>query len=307
MIPPTTRIGAEIIMVRPMKHDRLDLLDVVRVAGDQRRRAERVDLDLARSVSTLRKIALADVAPEAHRDPARRSRRAMIDGDADDERDDEHQRAGPEDVVGVALGDAVVDDVAVEVGQVQVADRAWIEQEPEDDREVAARRAGGTSAAGRSSLPLLRRRHAGVLRRELRMDGLAGGPNGPEAAEERLEVVVVEPRRAARRGARDAVPSCHGRPRAGLRRDHQDDPAVLVVVLALDEAALLHPADDPGRARDGDVERVGELATSAAGRASRGRSGRGGGSGSASPSARTGRPASGPSGSTRSSRRRARR
>ena len=40
----------------------------------------------------------------------------------------------------------------------------------------------------------------------------------------------------------------------------EDDPAVVVVVAALDEAALLHPVDDPGRARDRHVERVGELA-----------------------------------------------
>ena len=36
---------------------------------------------------------------------------------------DEHHAADLEDVVGVALGDAVVDDVAVERRQVQVADR----------------------------------------------------------------------------------------------------------------------------------------------------------------------------------------
>ena len=39
-----------------------------------------------------------------------------------------------------------------------------------------------------------------------------------------------------------------------------DDPAVLVVALPLDEAALLHPVDDPGRARLAHVHGVGEAA-----------------------------------------------
>ena len=38
--PPTTRIGAEIIMGQRQQHDLLDLLDVVGVAGDQARGAE---------------------------------------------------------------------------------------------------------------------------------------------------------------------------------------------------------------------------------------------------------------------------
>ena len=39
-----------------------------------------------------------------------------------------------------------------------------------------------------------------------------------------------------------------------------DDPPVRLAVAPLDEAALLHPVDDPGRAGDRDVERLGELA-----------------------------------------------
>jgi len=53
--------------------------------------------------------------------------RAEVDGDdrADDLRqgDQEHQPAGAEDVAGVTGGDALVDDVGVERGQVQRGDR----------------------------------------------------------------------------------------------------------------------------------------------------------------------------------------
>ena len=46
---------------------------------------------------------------------------------------------------------------------------------------------------------------------------------------------------------------------AGIGRVDEDDPPIGGVVAALDEAALLHPVDDPGRARDRHVEGVGEL------------------------------------------------
>ena len=46
--------------------ERLDLLDVVRVAGDERRRAEVVDLDLGEALD-LAEDRAAHVAPEAHR------------------------------------------------------------------------------------------------------------------------------------------------------------------------------------------------------------------------------------------------
>ena len=67
------------------EHDRLDLLDVVGVAGDERRRPEPVDLDLREASRPCAKIAAPDVAPEAHRDP-----RAEVDrddrGDAEERR-----------------------------------------------------------------------------------------------------------------------------------------------------------------------------------------------------------------------------
>ena len=48
----------------------------------------------------------------------------------------------------------------------------------------------------------------------------------------------------------------HGQP--GLGRNDQDDPAVLVIVLTLDEAALLHPADVSVASATGIVSRMEE-------------------------------------------------
>ena len=67
--------------------------------------------------------------------PGRRSRRAMTEQTLSSERDQQHQPAGAHDVVGVALGDAVVDDVGVEVGQVQVGDGLHEKQE-HDHRDL---------------------------------------------------------------------------------------------------------------------------------------------------------------------------
>ena len=67
MIPPTMRIGAEIDHRQRDEDQRLDLLDVVRVAGDERRRAEAVDLDLGEALDRGEDRA-AHVAAEAHRD-----------------------------------------------------------------------------------------------------------------------------------------------------------------------------------------------------------------------------------------------
>ena len=65
--PPTTRIGAEIIMGQREQEDLLDLLDVVGVAGDEAGRAERVDLDLGERLD-LAEDAAPDVPAEGHRD-----------------------------------------------------------------------------------------------------------------------------------------------------------------------------------------------------------------------------------------------
>ena len=47
---------------------------------------------------------------------------------------------------------------------------------------------------------------------------------------------------------------------AGVGRVDQHDPTVVALASPLDEPALVHPVDDPGRARDRHVERLGELA-----------------------------------------------
>ena len=121
MTPPIARIGRDDHHVQAHQDDHLDLLDVVRVAGDERRRAEAVELGL-REALDLAEDRAADVATERHA-----GLRAPVDGDDrahhDDERDAEHHGAGREDVGGVALGHAVVDDVGVELGQVERRER----------------------------------------------------------------------------------------------------------------------------------------------------------------------------------------
>jgi len=110
--------------------DRLNLLNVVRVPGDERRGPELVDLDLAEALDPSEDRA-ADVAAEAHRDLGAEEH-ADDRGDADDEGDEEHEHAGRADVARVALRDAVVDDVALEGREVEVADRLDEEQRQDD-------------------------------------------------------------------------------------------------------------------------------------------------------------------------------
>jgi hypothetical protein len=76
----------------------------------------------------------ADVSSCAHR-----GHRREVGGDDRGhdlaERDDEHQRAGVPDVVGVALGDAVVDDVGVETGQEEAGEgRSELEDQDADEK-----------------------------------------------------------------------------------------------------------------------------------------------------------------------------
>ena len=129
---------------------------------------------------------------------------------------------------------------------------------------VPSRTAADRSAAGRSSRrlrPWLRPLAAGGPRPRARA---TGPPRGrPERRGGRAGTPGARRRRAGRaagRGARGAAPSCRGRPRgrprSGSTRTTRRSSSSW---LALDEAALLHPADDPGRARDRHVERVGEL------------------------------------------------
>src|SRR4029077_6949497 len=56
--------------------------------------------------------------------------------ETEDQRDPEHDRAGPPDVIGVALGDAVADDVRVEIREVQGGHRLE-QQDRRDDRDLA--------------------------------------------------------------------------------------------------------------------------------------------------------------------------
>jgi hypothetical protein len=87
MIRPPHHDRGQIIMFRLIRR-RLDLLDVVRVAGDERRCPEPVEFSL-REALDLAEDRAPDVAPEGH---ARL--RAPVDGDDrgdhDDERDAEH-------------------------------------------------------------------------------------------------------------------------------------------------------------------------------------------------------------------------
>ena len=101
MTPPTIRIGAEIMTVRAMKTSVWTcwtsfVLRVMSEAGPKL-----VDLDLRERLD-LAEDRAAQVAPEAHG-----CARAEVDGgdgrDAQDQRHAEHDRAGPEDEVVVAL------------------------------------------------------------------------------------------------------------------------------------------------------------------------------------------------------------
>ena len=115
MIPPMMRIGAETMIVRPMNTTVWTCWTslVLRVISDA---GPNLLISTCENVSTLGKIARAHVAPEAHRDPG-----PPVDrddrGDPEQRGHHQHQPADADDVLGVALGDAVVDDLAVEVGR----------------------------------------------------------------------------------------------------------------------------------------------------------------------------------------------
>ena len=161
------------------------------------------------------------------------------------DRDDEHQAADPDDVVACRLfDDALVDDVGVEVGQVQVAD-GLDEQQAEDDGDPAAvrrevgRRSAITSSASppapdadryMSGDPLAARstirRHLGAARARPKPDeaGLSCSSSVARGASPQ------QPAGAASISLEDGL--------AGVGRVDEDDPPVRRVVPALDEAAL---------------------------------------------------------------------
>ena len=191
------------------EHDHLHLLDVVRVARDQRRRPKVVDLGLRERLD-LAEDGAANVTPETHRDSRAAVHADAIAAIAGDGGHDEHQRADPQDVVVVAARDAVVDDVGVEVGQVQVADRLHQQQEKHDDDQSGVgaqigaqqpdhdlrrprfpsrlRRAPGAWPAVRSGTPRAPRPRAGPAASSSCRAGAAGGvrrPRRPASLDER--------------------------------------------------------------------------------------------------------------------------
>ena len=114
-------------------HEELDLLNVVGVAGDERSRPEPVHLSRGEALHAFEDRS-ADVAADAHRRLGGEVHRDDRE-EAEQQRDPEHDRTGAPDVVGIALGDTVVDDVRVEVGQVEVSHRLE-QQERGDDRDL---------------------------------------------------------------------------------------------------------------------------------------------------------------------------
>src|SRR5262249_39166120 len=99
----------------------LDLLHVVGVAGYERRGAESVDLTRREGLDAAEDQG-AQVTTHAHGREG-----GVVDADHSDDPEyhghTQHHRAGLPDVGHVALGDAVVDDVGVQVRQVEAGDR----------------------------------------------------------------------------------------------------------------------------------------------------------------------------------------
>ena len=121
-MPPMHMIGAATSSVQVISTSICTWVHVVGVAGDQGRGTELGDLPVGERPDLMEQRG-PDVPAEAHGGAG-----AEIDGDdrADDlqHRDGQHDAAGRDDVTGVALGHALVDDVGVQRGQVQRGDRA---------------------------------------------------------------------------------------------------------------------------------------------------------------------------------------
>ncbi|MPM31102.1 hypothetical protein SDC9_77655 [bioreactor metagenome] len=115
------------------QHQHLHLLDVVGVAGDQRRRAEPVHLARGERQHP-GEDRRAYVTAEAHRHQAAEQHRADLAADLD-QADAEHDGTVAPDVGGVALRHAVVDDRGVERGQEEGGDRRG-ELEHDDAEQV---------------------------------------------------------------------------------------------------------------------------------------------------------------------------
>jgi hypothetical protein len=95
-----------------------------------------------------------------------------------------------------------------------------------------------------------------VLRQRLRPNPAHRAQSGEEAFELDVGHPVEQPREVLSAFHRE-VPEYRV---AGIRRMDEDDPPILWLAPSLDQAALLHPIDDPGRARHRHIERLGQLA-----------------------------------------------
>src|ERR1035437_6945682 len=116
--PPTIMIGAMIMMLNAMTRTIWTCCTslVLRVINDG---VPKVFVSFWEKSITLRKMALrTSRPPELHCRP-----RPEVDGadgaDSQQARDEQHESAGAEDVVRVALDHTVVDDVGVEAGEGQ--------------------------------------------------------------------------------------------------------------------------------------------------------------------------------------------
>src|SRR5665648_583286 len=116
------------------EHHHLHLLHVVGGAGDQRRRAEVVDLGLREALDAAEQGS-THVAAEGHGDLGAPIHR-HDGGRHEDQRDEQHEAARLQDVGRVAGQHAVVDDVGVERRQIEVGDGLY-QQEHEHDEDLA--------------------------------------------------------------------------------------------------------------------------------------------------------------------------
>ena len=255
MIPPTMRIGAEIDHRQRDEDQRLDLLDIVRVADDEGRRAEAVDLGLGEALDRGEDRA-AHVTAEAHRDAGPEVHRGHR-REREREGDDEHQPADAEDEVGVALGDALIDDLGVERRQVQVADgtdeqqahdqqqlrgiRAQVGPEEADHRGASG--AGVVASAAVEPAGLSAMREMGRCRRPRLADRAGSREVAPELFLAQRGQDVGKPRTPRLTdGSEDIVA------RAGLLDQHHA-PVLLAVVSARSEPFVRGRRRSPRRAR----------------------------------------------------------
>ncbi|CAI7656743.1 unnamed protein product, partial [Penicillium discolor] len=111
----------------------LHLLHVVRVAGDEGSGAELRDLALGEAADLAEHVG-ADVTAGAHRGAGGEEGRDDRGHDLA-ERHGQHEQAGAPDVRGVALCDAVVDDVGIEARQVEGGGRAGELEDQHGDEE----------------------------------------------------------------------------------------------------------------------------------------------------------------------------